>query len=343
MQLGKEQYKEGFIYELTNDRGVSIKVTNYGCIILSILTPDRQGVRNNIVAGFESISEYQPNPDYFGCIVGRVTSRTSGAAFTIDGRRHQLSANKGSDHLHGGFKGLGQRSWEVKEEIQSPQIAGVVFSYRSPHGEEGYPGCLDITMGYFLNNDNRLTLHYHASTDQTTPVNLTNHSYFNLTGFEEDTIDAHSLQINAEKYTPLSASLVPSGEVLAVKETMLDFSRHTPIGQHMGELKDGSYDHNYVLDKPPGEMGLAAEVISPSTGRQLRVYSDQPCLGLYTSGYLDGSRMGTQGRSYQRNGAVCLEAQQYPDAVNRPEFPSTLINPGSEYSATTIFEFGVVD
>ncbi|MBN8856298.1 MAG: hypothetical protein BGO55_17440 [Sphingobacteriales bacterium 50-39] len=343
MRLDKQQHPDGVVYELANDRGVSIKVTNYGCIILSIVTPDRQGIKKNIVAGFETVAEYIPNPDYFGCIVGRVTSRTSGAGFYINGQRYQLSANKGSDHLHGGFKGFDQRYWQVKEEIQSPQIAGVVFSYQSPQGEEGYPGCLDVTMGYFLNNDNRLTLRYQATPDQTTPVNLTNHSYFNLTGFEEPTIDEHSLMINAERYTPLNASLVPSGKVLSVRDTVLDFGRHTPVGQRMGDLEDGSYDHNYVLDKPYREMGLAAEVISPSTGRLLRVYSDQPCLGLYTSGYLDGTRIGTQGKSYLRNGALCLEAQQYPDAVNRPEFPSTLVGPGSEYSATTIFEFGVVD
>ncbi|HEY8969376.1 MAG TPA: aldose epimerase family protein [Puia sp.] len=342
MRLDKQEYPDGVIYELANDRGVSIKVTNYGCIILSIVTPDRQGVKKSIVAGFETISEYIPNPDYLGCIIGRVTSRTSGAGFTINGRRYQLSANKGSDHLHGGSKGFDQRYWQVKEEIRSPQIAGVVFSYRSPQGEEGYPGCLDTTVGYFLNNDNRLALRYQAIADQTTPVNITNHSYFNLTGFEEATIDEHTLMINAERYTPLSASLVPSGEVLSVKDTALDFSRHTAIGLRMGDLADGSYDHNYVLDKPYGEMGLAAEVISPSTGRLLRVYSDQPCLGLYTSGYLDGTRMGTQGKRYLRNGALCLETQLYPDAVNRPEFPSTLVEAGSTYNGLTVWEFGVV-
>jgi len=342
MKLDKQQHPVGVLYELTNDRGVSIKVTNYGCIILSIVTPDKQGIRKNIVAGFETISEYMPNPNYFGCIIGRVTSRTSRAGFTINGQRYQLSANKGSDHLHGGFKGFDQRYWEVKEEIQSPQIVGVVFSYRSPQGEEGYPGCLDVTAGYFLNNDNRLTLRYQAASDQTTPVNLTNHSYFNLTGFEEATIDEHSLMINAERYTPLNASLVPSGEVLSVRDTAMDFSRHTAIGQRMGDVAGGSYDHNFVLDKPHGEMGLAAEVISPSTGRLLRVYSDQPCMGLYTSGYLDGTRTGTQGKSYIHNGALCLETQQYPDAVNRPEFPSTLIGNGNTYNALTVWEFGVI-
>jgi aldose 1-epimerase len=231
----------------------------------------------------------------------------------------------------------------VAEEIRSPHIVGVIFSYRSPQGEEGYPGCLDVTAGYFLNNDNRLTLRYMATTDQATPVNLTNHSYFNLTGFEEDTVDEHSLQINAEKYTPLTASLVPSGGILSTKDTALDFTRHTPIGQRIDTLPGKSYDHNFVLDKGPGAMGLAAEVISASTGRLLRVFSDQPCLGLYTSGYLDGSRSGVQGKGYMRNGALCLETQQYPDALNRPEFPSTLLRPGGEYSATTIFEFGVVD
>ncbi|HVV05424.1 MAG TPA: aldose epimerase family protein [Puia sp.] len=342
MRLDKQPYPSGVIYELVNDRGVSIKVTNYGCIILSIVTPDRQGVKKNIVAGFETIPEYIPNPDYLGCIIGRVTSRTSGAGFTINGQWYQLSANKGRDHLHGGSKGFDQRYWDVKEEIQSPQIVGVVFSYCSPALEEGYPGGLDTTVGYFLNNDNRLTLRYQATADRVTPVNLTHHSYFNLTGFEEATIDEHSLQINAERYTPLSASLVPSGEILSVRDTALDFNRHTPIGLRMKTLPEASYDHNYVLDKPYGEMGLAAEVLSPSTGRMLRVYSDQPCLGLYTSGYLDGTRTGTQGKSYVRHGAVCLETQQYPDAVNRPEFPSTLVEAGGTYNALTVWEFGIV-
>ncbi|HEY4205269.1 MAG TPA: aldose epimerase family protein [Puia sp.] len=342
MKLDKQEFPSGIVYEMANDRGVSIKVTNYGCIILSIVTPDKHGVKKNIVAGFETISEYMPNPDYFGCIVGRVTSRTSGAGFTIDGRRYQLSANKGGDHLHGGVKGFNQRYWEVKEEIRSPLIVGVVFSYRSPKGEEGYPGSLDVRVSYFLNNDNRLTIRYQASPDETTPVNLTNHSYFNLTGFEEPTIDLHSLQINAEKYTPLSASLVPSGEILSVRETALDFGRHTPMGLRMDVLPEKSYDHNFVLDKPYGEMGLAAELIAPSTGRWLRLYSDQPCMGLYTAGYLDGSRKGTQGKRYVRNGAVCLETQQYPDAANRPEFPSTLVHAESTYSALTVLEFGTV-
>jgi aldose 1-epimerase len=237
--------------------------------------------------------------------------------------------------------GFDQKKWQITEEIRSPQIVGVTFSYRSPDGEEGYPGSLHTTVSYFLNNDNRLTLQYQAAPDQPTPVNLTNHSYFNLTGFEEDTIDTHILQINAVMYTPLSASLVPSGAILPTTGTPLDFSRHTPLGERINNLPERSYDHNFILDKSQREMGLAAELMEPSTGRQVRVYSDQPCMGLYTSGYLDGSSTGSQGKSYQRNGAVCLETQQFPDAMNRPEFPSTLILPGIEYSATTILEFGV--
>ena len=343
MRLDKQLDPAGTIYELSNDRGVSVKVTNYGCIILSIVTPDGSGVGKNIVAGFDTVPEYMPNPSYFGCIVGRVTTRTSGAAMNIDGKTWRLSANAGRDHHHGGSQGFNQKYWKVADEVQAPQIVGVVFSYRSPHEEEGYPGCLDVTVGYFLTNDNRLTMRYQAVTDQTTPVNLTHHSYFNLTGFEEDSIDDHLLLINAEKYTPLTEALVPSGAILPTTGTALDFSQSTRIGQRMGMLPGESYDHNFVLDKPYGEMGLAAEVVSPSCGRMLRVYSDQPCMGLYTSGYLDGTRTGSQGTKYQRNGALCLETQQFPDAVNRPEFPTTLIRPGGEYSATTIFEFGIAE
>jgi len=342
MTLDKQQQGEAVVYELNNDHGISVKVTNYGCIILSIVTPDRNGKGRNIVAGFDTIAEYVPNPDYFGCIVGRCTSRTSGAAFTVDGQTWHLSANKGKDHLHGGTKGLDQRYWMVEEEIKAVEGVGVVFGYVSPDGEEGYPGALTITVSYFLDDKNRLTLKYKAATDKPTPVNLTNHSYFNLTGFEQDTVMDHILQIKAGKYTPLSAALVPSGEIKDVTGTALDFRQGQPIGQHAGEVPGGSYDHNFVLDKPEGQMGLAAELISPLSGRLLKVYTDQPCLGVYTSGYLDGSRKGSQGKSYRRNGAVCLETQRYPDAVNRPEFPGTLIRPGATYMATTIFEFGII-
>jgi aldose 1-epimerase len=341
MTLKKQQQGQAVVYELGNDHGISVKVTNYGCIILSIVTPDRNGEKKSIVAGFDTIDEYMPNPDYLGCIVGRCTSRTSGAAFTIDGQQYRLSANKGKDHLHGGTTGLDQRYWKVEKEVQTAQTVGVVFSYLSPDGEEGYPGNLSIKAGYSLDNNNKLTLSYHARTDKTTPVNLTNHSYFNLTGFEEASVMDHSLMISAGKYTPLSEALVPSGKIASVTGTPLDFRQSTPIGQRAGAVPGESYDHNFVLDTPAGQMGLAAELIAHSTGRRLSIYTDQPCLGVYTAGYLDGSRTGSQGKSYQRNGAICLETQRFPDAVNRKEFPTTLLKPGDTYTATTIFEFGI--
>jgi len=341
MKLEKQQDDIAVVYELTNDHGVSVRVTNYGCIILSITTPDRRGEGKNIVAGFDTVAEYISNPDYFGCIVGRCTSRTSGAAIRIDGQTYHLTANKGADHLHGGAKGLSQRYWEVEEELSEAGNVGVVFGYVSPDGEEGYPGNLSLKVTCLLDNENKLTLRYQAMTDKTTPVNLTNHSYFNLTGFEEETVMDHVLQINAGKYTPLSEALVPSGEILGTDGTPLDFRKATSIGRDIDAVAGKSYDHNFVLDKPPGVMGLDAELVSLSTGRVMKVYSDQPWLGLYTSGYLDGSRTGSQGKKYQRNGAVCLETQRFPDAVNRPEFPSTLIRPGEIFSASTIFEFSI--
>lgn len=342
MTLEKQQQGEAVVYELGNDHGIIVKVTNYGCIILSVVTPGKNGERRDIVAGFDTVAEYIPNPDYLGCIVGRCTSRTSGGAFTIDGQRYLLSANKGKDHLHGGTKGLDQRYWAVEEELREAGGVGVVFGYVSPDGEEGYPGNLSIKVTYLLDNENKLTLRYRAETDKTTPVNLTNHSYFNLTGFEDDSVMGHSLKINAGKYTPLSGALVPSGAIEPTTGTPLDFRQSTPIGRRAHDVPGESYDHNFVLDKPYGAMGLAAELVSPFSGRILRVYTDQPCLGLYTSGYLDGSRTGTQGKKYQRNGAVCLETQRFPDAVNRPEFPATLIRPGAAYMATTVWEFGMI-
>ena len=342
MRLDRQQQGEAAVYDLTNDHGIFVRVTNYGCIILSIIIPDKHGAGRNIVAGFDTVATYIPNPSYFGCIVGRCTSRTSGAAFTIDGQTYHLSANKGKDHLHGGTTGLNQRYWQVEEEIQKPGTTGVVFSYQSRDGEEGYPGNLTITVGYSLDNENKLTLRYRAVTDKPTPVSLTNHSYFNLTGFEEDTVMNHRLQINAGKYTPLSEALVPTGTIETTKDTALDFRQPMPIGQRIDKVPLGSYDHNFVLDKPYGAMGQAAELVDPSSGRKLNIYTDQPCLGLYTSGYLDGTQKGSQGKSYQRNGAVCLETQQFPDAVNCPGFPTTLIRPGAIYTATTIFEFGTV-
>ncbi|MBN9385625.1 MAG: galactose mutarotase [Chitinophagaceae bacterium] len=341
MTLEKQQQGEAVVYELGNDRGISVKVTNYGCTILSIVTPGKNGEKRNIVAGFDTVAEYIPNPDYLGCIVGRCTSRTSGAALTIDGQRYFLSANKGKDHLHGGTKGLDQRYWTVEEELRGIGGVGVVFGYVSPDGEEGYPGNLSITVGYYLDNENKLTLRYRATTDKTTPVNLTNHSYFNLTGFEEGSVMGHLLKIDAGKYTPLSEALVPSGAIEDVAGSALDFRQPMLIGLRAGEVPGESYDHNFVLDNITGQMGLAAELVSPLSGRVLKVFTDQPCLGVYTSGYLDGSRIGTQGKRYQRNGAICLETQRYPDAVNRPEFPTTLVWPGAAYMATTVFEFGV--
>jgi aldose 1-epimerase len=325
------------IYWITLRNGDTvIRVTNLGCIITAIHTPDRDGMQKNIVAGFGEPGNYERNPYYFGGVVGRTINRIGGGEFRVDGHIVQLSLNDGSNHLHGGFEGFDKKIWDIAGVIHTDGEVGVVFSYTSRDGEEGYPGNLEVQVKYVLRPENKLLMEYTAVTDKRTPVNLSNHSYFNLTGFDNPVITDHLLTVHAKMYTEKNGNNLPTGNILPVARTPLDFSTPRRIGDHIDQFPlDRGFDHNYVLDG-----GLpAAELYDPSTGRGLRITTDRPGLQLYTANWWDGSLRMPDGRPYRQHGAVALETQAFPDSPNHAAFPDIMLEPGDTYRATTVFEF----
>jgi aldose 1-epimerase len=334
---------DGVIYLITlKNRDISVSVTNFGCIITAIFTPDKNGSHKNIVAGYAELADYRQNPHYFGCLLGRYANRISGAKFQMGQRTYKLSQNDGCDHLHGGFEGFNQKTFNVAAVIQEDHEVGVEFDYLSKDGEEGYPGNLQVKVKYTLNDQNQLVMKYEATTDKSTPVNLANHSYFNLTGFETPDVLEHNLQINSGCYTENERD-IPNGNILPLAGTSLDFNTPKKIGFHdeRFSLEDG-YNQNYVLQEyAPGELIMAAKLAEPGCGRTLSVYTDQPGLQLYTANSWNGEICGPQGKPYGRFGAVAIETQNFPDSPNHPNFPNANLNPGLIYRTTTIYEFGV--
>jgi aldose 1-epimerase len=323
------------LYTLTNENGVEVQLTNYGGIITSIKTPDKNGNSENIVLGFDQFEDYLQNDPYLGALVGRVANRISNACFVLDGVTYNLAKTEGENHLHGGLIGFDKKLWDV--EILDDR--SLRLSYVSPDGEEGYPGNLQVTVTCRLSNDNELTLEFGAMTDKATPISFTSHGYFNLTGDPSNTIYNHKLKLYADSCTPTDEELIPTGAIDSVENTPLDFREFKQIGKEISKTEIG-YDHNFVLKKSsPGELSLAAEVEEPETGRRLNVYTSMPCLQLYTSNYLDGSLKSPDGTPFQKHGAFCLEPQNYPDAPNRPEFPSAILKPGKPYKARIMYEF----
>lgn len=335
--IGKLNGKDIWWFTLKNGT-TTVRITNIGCAITSIHTSDRNGAQGNIVAGFDTPMEYAHNPWYFGCIVGRVVNRIGGAIFNLDGHAVRLSMNDGDNHLHGGFEGFHKKVWDVKGVIHHATEVGVTFEYTSPDGEEGYPGRLHVQVKYTLNTENRLNSSYTATTDKRTPVNLANHSYFNLSGFCNQQIKDHELVVYAKNYTEKYAQNLPTGRILSVTGTPLDLSRPVRIGDRIDQLAaDRGFDHNYVLDgKVP-----AAVLYDPGSGRVLRVVTDQPGMQVYTANWWDGTIKGAHDRPYQRHGALALETQAFPDSPNHPEFPDTILSPGEIYRANTVFEFDI--
>ena len=326
-----EEQKTG-VYKLKKN-SLEIKITNYGACIMSILAPDREGRMANVVAGFEEPNQYRQKHPYFGTIVGRFANRIAGGSFPLDGKLVRLTLNEKINQLHGGFEGFDKKTWTVLFQDDTTLELG----YTSPDGEEGYPGNLVCSVRYTLDPDNRLLIEYRATTDKPTVISLTNHSYFNLSGFESDTVYGHYLQVNADQYSSKNENNTPTGELVAVKDTPLDFSSAKKIGDHINEMEwDRGYDHNFVL-KDPGSP--AAILTDPSSGRILRVYTDRPGMQVYTANWWDGSIQGSQGKYYQQHGAVALETQAFPDAPNQPAFPSAVLRPGETYHTYTIFEF----
>ena len=326
------------IYTLTNGK-MSAKVMTYGAILTELIVPDRSGKPGDVVLGFDDLQGYLAGHPYFGATVGRVANRVGGAKFSLDGKDYKLAANNGPNTLHGGLKAFDKVVWKARDSSTSDTPA-VTFSYRSPDGEEGFPGNLDVDVTYSLSDD-ALKIDYKATTDQATPVVLTNHSYFNLAGPASGTILDEEIQINAQSYTPGDEGMIPTGSIAPVRGTPLDFTNSTVIGTRFDQLKAEpiGYDHNFVLDPDARFPNVAARVHAPKSGRVMEVLTTEPAVQFYTGNFLDGSVKGKGGVVYRKNQALCLEAQHFPDSVHHANFPSTILRPGQTYTQTTIYRF----
>lgn len=341
---GEHQGEQVYLYTLTNDNGVEMKVTNYGGRITALKVPDKNGNLVDVVLGLDSLDGYLNNPNNFGAAIGRYGNRIADGQFTIDGKTYNIAQNNGDNHLHGGFVGYDRRVWNIKVVEENGELTAIL-NYESKDGEEGFPGNLDIEMTYTLTNDNALRINYQAVTDKATPCNLTNHSYFNLNG-ARDTVLEHELMINADHFTPIDDEWIPTGAIEKLAGTPLDFSEPTEVGARINEdsvqLENGAgYDHNYVLNTKGNLDEVAASVYEPDTGIMMKVYTTEPGIQLYTGNFLDGSITGKYGREYNKHDAICLETQHFPDSPNVDYFPSTILRPGEEYNTTTIYDFEV--
>ena len=339
------------LYRLTNANGIELQVTNYGGIILSLKTPDVDGEFDDIALGFDSLDAYlsdeyrQANP-YFGAIIGRYGNRIAGGQFSLDGDTYSLATNDGNNHLHGGDQGFDKVLWQA-EPFESASGTGLVLRYTSEDGEEGYPGKLETEVTYTLTDDDELMVDYRAVTDKATPVNLTQHSYFNLKGEGSDTILDHQLMINAPEFTPVNDSLIPTGELRAVEGTPFDFTQATAIGERIDQDNEqlefgGGYDHNFVLDRDNAEadeLVVAAKVWEPQSGRMVEVATTEPGIQFYSGNFLNGDLTGKQGEAYEHRSGFALETQHFPDSPNQEAFPSTILEPGDTYRSRTVYRF----
>jgi aldose 1-epimerase len=334
------------LFTLSNGRGAAARIASYGATVVSLQVPDRDGRLDDVVLGFDTLDGYLHHPrPYFGAICGRYANRIRRGQFTLDGREHVLARNDGENHLHGGKRGFDKVVWKARP-LPARRGAGVELSYRSPDGEEGYPGNLDVRVTYALTGENALRIDYRATTDRPTLVNLTHHSYFNLDGAGRGDVLAHVLAIRAGRFTPVVEGLIPTGELRSVRGTPMDFTRPTAIGARIDSGDEqlavaGGYDHNFVLGRTGARPSLAARLASPATGRVMEVLTTEPGVQLYSGNFLDGTVVGKGGRAYGHRFAVCLETQHFPDSPNQPGFPSTVLRPGETYRSTTIYRFSV--
>jgi aldose 1-epimerase len=331
------------IFTLRNSKGAEARICTYGGIVVSLKVPDRDGNLGDVVLGYDKLADYIKDSPYFGAMVGRYGNRIAKGKFTLDGQEYTLATNNFPNALHGGLKGFDKVVWTPKI-MTTPEGTALELSYVSKDGEEGYPGTLSVTAVYTLTDDNALKLEYTATTDKDTVVNLTQHSYFNLAG--KGDILKHVVMIPASKFTPVDSTLIPTGELRPVEGTPFDFRKPTAIGARINEndeqFKFGNgYDHNFVIDKPPGELGLMGRVYEPTTGRVLEVLSTEPGLQFYSGNFLDGSNKGKGGWVYKFRDALCMEPQHFPDSPNHPEFPSVVLKPGQTYHNTIIFKLSV--
>lgn len=333
------------VFTLTNSNGVEIKALTLGGIISSWRVPDRAGQMADIALGFDDPARYLKEHPFFGALAGRYANRIGKAQFTLDGKTYKLAANNGANHLHGGIVGFDKVLWQG-EPLKAKDGAGVAFTRTSPDGEEGYPGTVKVRVTYTLTNANELVVSYEATSDKATPINLTQHTYFNLAGQGNGDILAHEMRINADRYTPVDDGLIPTGELAPVDNTPFDFRKPTTIGARINSEHPqigigGGYDHNWVLARTGTGLSLAAEVYEPKSGRTLTVRTTEPGLQFYTGNFLDGTITGKDGKVYRKRYGFCLETQHFPDSPNRATFPSTILRPGTKYSSTTVFATGV--
>jgi aldose 1-epimerase len=333
------------VYTLKNSHGMEARILNLGGILQSLRVPDRNGRLDDVVLGFDRLEPYFINEPYLGAIIGRYGNRIANGKFTLNGKEYILPKNDGPNTLHGGKTGFNKALWEASTSPSQDGVS-VVLRYTSKDGEEGFPGNLETGVTYTLTDSNELSITYEATTDEATPVNLTSHGYFNLAGQGSGDILAHELLVHAGRFTPINQNLIPTGELRSVEGTPLDFARSTPIGARIANSDEQlvlakGYDHNFVLDHDRPGLALAARVREPSTGRILEVHTTEPAVQFYSGNFLDGTLTGKEGRVYKQRYGFCLETQHYPDSVNQPAFPSTILNPGQTYHSLTVHRLSV--
>ncbi len=331
------------LYTLTNANGMKVRIMTYGGIIVSLETPDRKGQLADITLGYETLADYIKDTPYFGALVGRYGNRIAKGKFTLDGTEYQLAVNNDENHLHGGLKGFDKVVWDT-EKVAGAGFTGLKMSYLSKDGEENYPGNLQCMVVYKLTDENELKIEYEAVTDKATPLNLTNHAYFNLAGQGNGDILKHEIMLKADRFTPVSKTLIPIGELRSVKGTPFDFTKSTAIGARIAadneQIRFGNgYDHNFVLNNQDGTLALGGVVYEKTSGRVMEFYTTQPGVQFYTGNFLDGHLIGKGGKPYKFRYGFCLETQHYPDSPNQPNFPSAILKPGEKYEHVTVYKF----
>ena len=326
------------LFTLTNDNGLTVKITNYGGIVTSMLVPDKMGNYEDVVLGFDNLQNYLDGHPYFGSLIGRYANRIAKGMFELKGVLYYLAANNGENHLHGGNRGFDKVVWDSEPFVEENEV-GLNLSYLSKDMEEGYPGNLNVKVTYRLTNENQLIIDYFAVTDKACPVNLTHHSYFNLTAGKENILN-HKVMINANSYVGIDNNLIPTGQIRDLIGTEMDFTLPKIIGSRI-DMVDGGYDHCYIINKNPDDMSLIARVHEETSGRIMEVYSTEPGVQFYSGNFLDGSIKGKNGIVYDKHFGFCLETQHFPDSPNQKDFPSTILYPGESYTYSTIYEFSV--
>lgn len=336
--FGKISGEDIYLFTLENDKGMKTSVTNYGGIMNTLVVPDKDGKAEDILLGFDNLEDYVKDHPYFGVLCGRYANRIAKGKFSIDGVEYTLAINNEPNHLHGGVKGLDKVIWKGTE-VQNTDAVGVKLEYTSKDMEEGYPGTLKVTVCYWLTNNNEVKIEYTATTDKKTHINLTQHNYYNLNACKSDVKD-HTLTVWASKYTPVDGGSIPTGELAPVAGSAFDFRNPKKLGKDLESIGLG-YDHNFVIDNYDGMLRRIALVEEPTSGRVMEVHTTEPGVQLYTANYLDGSVKGKDGIVYKKHYAFCLETQHFPDSPNRPNFPTTLLEPGKTYTQETVYKFSV--